>query len=124
MRYLQRTAKYNNKKTVYKDRLYDSKGEAGLAQELDLLVKAKKFLKVDPQVTFNLYGKNGGKICTHRVDFVATLPDHTREVYEYKGFATEIWRMKLKLFVDNYPDIRYVVVTPYEWKYYGNKKKK
>jgi hypothetical protein len=121
--YRHRRAKFFNNKTDFKGRLYNSKGEAGLAKELDILLKAGKFIKVDPQVTFNLYGVNGGKVCTHRVDFVATLKDGAQEVYEYKGFATPVWQIKLKLFVDNYPAIQYVVVTAKEWKYYGKKRK-
>jgi len=115
--WFQRTAKYSNQKTIYNDRVYDSKGEAGLAQELDLLVKSGQVLKVEPQVQFILYGKNGGKICTHRPDFLLTFRDGHHEVYEYKGYATEIWRLKLKLWEDNYPEIPYYVVTANE-RYY------
>lgn len=112
-----------NKKTIYNNRLYDSKGEAGLAKEIDLLIKSGKILKVEPQVTFNLYGRNGGKICTHRVDFFVTLKDGSCEVWEYKGFATEIWRLKLKLFEDNYPNFTYVVITAKGRRSYGKKLK-
>lgn len=60
--YLQRKAnKYGASKTVFQGRLYDSKGEAGLAVEIDILLKSGLVVKVEPQVTFKLYGKNGGK---------------------------------------------------------------
>jgi len=110
--YIQRTAnKYGAKKTTFEGRLYDSKGEAGLAQEISLLKKSGEVVKVEPQKTFPLYAKNGAKICNHRVDFLLTFKDQSQEAWEYKGFATQIWKMKRDLFVDNYPEIKYVVIT-------------
>jgi Protein of unknown function (DUF1064) len=84
------------------------------------LVKAGEVKKVEYQKTFRLYGKNGGGICSHRVDFFLTFKDGHQEVWEFKGFATELWRLKLKLFEDNYPDITYWVITARERKRYGN----
>ena len=122
--YLQRKAnKYGASKTVFQGRLYDSKGEAGLATEIDILLKSGLVVKVEPQITFKLYGKNGGKICTHRPDFLLTFKDGHQEAWEYKGFATAIWKIKRDLFVDNYPDIQYVVITPRET-YYAKKLKR
>jgi sporulation protein YlmC with PRC-barrel domain len=110
--YLQRKAnKYGAKKTTFQGRIYDSKGEAGLAQEIDLLVKAGEVKQVEPQKTFPLYGKNGARICYHRVDFLLTFKDGHQEVQEYKGLATPVWKIKRDLFVDNYPDILYNVIT-------------
>jgi len=110
--YIQRNAnKYGAQKTIYNNLKYDSKGEAGYAQELDLLLKAKQISKVERQKTFILYGKNGGRITTHRVDFLVTFPDGHQEVHEYKGWASDVWKIKRDLFVDNYPDIQYVVIT-------------
>ena len=123
MIWFQRRTKFNNKKTVFNDRLYDSKGEAGLAQEIDLLVKAGQVLKVEPQKVFDLFGKNGGKVCTHKPDFLLTFKDGHQEVWEYKGYATEIWRLKLKLWEDNYKNIPYWVVTPNERYYMKGRKK-
>lgn len=106
-----RANKYGANKTVFNGRLYDSKGEAGLAQEISLLEKSGHVVKVEPQYTFPLYGKNGKRICNHRVDFLLTFKDQSKEAWEYKGFATEIWRLKRTLFEDNYPEIKYVVIT-------------
>ena len=117
--YQRRANKYGASKTVFQGRVYDSKGEAGLAQEISLLEKCGEVVKVEPQKTFPLYAKNGARICNHRVDFLLTFKDTHQEVWEYKGFATEIWRIKLKLFEDNYPDIPYWVITPRERKRYG-----
>jgi len=110
--YIQRRAnKYGAKKTVYNGRQYDSKGEAGLASEIDLLVKAGDVVKVEPQKRFALYAKNGTKICNHIVDFLLTFKDDSIEAWEFKGMPTPIWKFKRDMFVDNYPDIQYVVIT-------------
>lgn len=102
--------KYGAKRTEYGGRTYDSKGEAGLAATIDLLCRAGVITKCEPQRTFVLYGKGGHKICSHRVDFLLTFSDGHQEVQEFKGWATKDWDIKRKLFEDNYPDIKYVVV--------------
>jgi hypothetical protein len=110
--YIQRSSnKYGAKKTIFNGLKYDSKGEAGHALELNLRLKAGQISKVERQRTFPLYGKNGGRITTHRVDFLVTYPDGHQEVEEYKGFVTQIWKIKRDLFVDNYPEILYNVIT-------------
>jgi len=111
--YIQRKAnKYGAQKTIYNGLKYDSKGEAGYAGELDILLKAGEISKIERQKTFILYGKNGGRITTHRVDFLVTFPDGHQEVHEFKGWGTDVWKIKRDLFVDNYPEILYVTITP------------
>ena len=120
---LRKRNKFNAKKTIFNGRKYDSKGEAGLAQDIDLLRRSGEVIKVEPQQTFNLYGQNGSRVCTHRPDFLLTFKDGHREVWEYKGFHTDTFRIKLKLFVDNYPEIKYVVWTKGNSKIYGRRNK-
>jgi hypothetical protein len=121
--YFQRKAnKYGAKRTELNGRVYDSKHEAGIAGELELLRKAGEVVAIEPQRTYNLYGKNGGRICTHRPDFTVTFKDGHVEVWEAKGFATAEWRLKLKLLEDNYPELIYYVITPRE-RFYGSKKR-
>ncbi len=115
--------KYFAQKTVYNGRKYDSKLEATVAQEIDLLVKAKQVAKVEPQKTFPLYAKNNSRIWNHRVDFLLTFKDGHQEAWEAKGFATDIWRAKRDMFVDNYPEIPYHVITANK-RYAFNTKKK
>jgi hypothetical protein len=117
--YQRRANKYGAKKTVWNGRKYDSKLEAGVAQEIEVLRKAGEVVSVEPQRTFVLYGKNGGKICSHRVDFLLTFKDGHQEVWEAKGVATEVWRLKRNLFEDNYPNISYVVITSKQTYHYG-----
>jgi len=121
--YQSRLSKFNNRKTEYNGRVYDSFGESQLAMEIDALVQQGRIVKVEPQVTFDLFGKNGGKICTHRPDFLLTFNDGHQEVWEYKGLATPSFRLKLKLFEDNHPEIPYWVITPNQ-RFRGSKKRK
>lgn len=111
MWYQRHANKYGAQKTVWNGRKYDSKLEATVAQEVELLRKSGQVVKVEPQKTFELYGKNGTKICGHRVDFLLTFKDGSQEVWEAKGMATEVWRLKRTLFEDNYPLVKYVVIT-------------
>ena len=115
--------KYNAKRTEFNGRVYDSKHEAGVAADIDLLVKSGQVVKVEPQKTFNLYGKNGARICTHRPDFLLTFKDGHQEVWEAKGWASPVWAIKRKLFEDNYPDIIYMVITAKGW-FTGNRRMK
>lgn len=122
MWYSRKANKYGPQKKEYNGRLYDSKHEAGIVQEIELLCRAGDIIKVEPQKTYNLYGKNGGRVCTHRPDFTLTFKDTHQEVWEAKGMPTSIWQLKLKLFEDNYPELIYYVITPKE-RFYGSKKR-
>lgn len=79
-------------------------------RDLDILLKSKRIKAVEPQVTFELYGKNGTRIFKHIVDFLVTLNDGMQKVMEAKGEESDIWKAKMKLFRDNYPHIEYLVV--------------
>ncbi len=111
MKWLNQKNKYSAKKTTYNGRLYDSKLEASVARDIDILIKAKVIRNVVPQVDFILYGKGGTKICVHKVDFMVEYTDGKVAVIEAKGVATALFRLKHKLFLDNHPDIDYILVT-------------
>src|SRR5689334_9481560 len=100
----------NARKTPYNGRMYDSMLEASVARDLDILLKSKRIKKVEPQVSFDLYGKGGTMIFRHIVDFIVTRNDDIKKAVEAKGEETDIWKAKMKLFRDNYPDIEYIVV--------------
>lgn len=91
-------------------RKYDSKFEAGVAQTLDLMLKAGEVTEVIPQKSYELKGLNGTKICTHKPDFTVTFKDGHIEIWEAKGRQTDTFRLKYKLFVDNYPELKYVII--------------
>jgi hypothetical protein len=85
--------------------------EASVARDLDILYKSKKIKSVQAQVWFELFGKNGTKICRHRPDFLVRCNDGKQKVLEAKGEASDDWKIKKALFEDNYPHIPYIVAT-------------
>lgn len=92
-------SKYGNKKTEYRDQLYDSKKEADRARDLDILVAAGEISAWERQHKFEFF-LNGVDICDFFVDFKITYPDG-RIVYEdVKSVATQkdkVYRLKKKL---------------------------
>ena len=100
----------NAKKNNYNGYIYDSKFEASYAQELDLRVKAKDTLNYDKQVTLALV-VNGYIVCNYRIDFIIYHNDRTAEYVECKGWPTDVWKLKWKLFEALYSDIPNVKLT-------------
>lgn len=113
MYYQQRQNKYNAKSTEYGGLIYHSKKEAGYAQELDLRIKAKDIKSWERQVRVDLkvYGNH---ICNYYIDFIITHNDDSLEYVEVKGFSTDVWRLKWKLFEaifnKDFPDIKLTIV--------------
>lgn len=55
---------------------------------------------------------NGKLVSKHKPDFTVTLPNGVVEVNEVKGglaTQTDAWRLRRKLFVANFPHIKYKV---------------
>lgn len=96
MWYQRRGNKYGAKKKDYNGRLYMSKGEAGYARELELRRRAGEILDITPQFRISL-DVNGYHICNYIVDFRCVMADGSIELHEYKGFETDLWRMKWRL---------------------------
>lgn len=103
-------SKYRAKRSVYNGRPYDSKFEAGVAAQLDMLLRAGEFREITPQKVFELR-VNGKIVARHRVDFLCTMPDGSQKVIEAKGPVTETWRLKRELFIALHPHIPYEVWT-------------
>lgn len=91
-----RGSKYGARKTVTGGRQYDSKKEAGYAQRLELLKKAKEIREWRPQVTLQLFAY-GKKIARYRTDFEVITKDGSIEFHETKGFRTEGFNLKWAL---------------------------
>lgn len=90
--------------------MHDSKGEAGYCNDLTLRTKAGDIAEFEIQKTFILHDKNGKRISAHRVDFVVTYFNGKKEIHEYKGCQTEIWKLKKRLTEVEYPEIPYIVI--------------
>ncbi len=113
--------KYGAVKTEFQGRHYDSKFEASVAAELDLLLKAKEYTKIEPQVTIPLI-VNGMKVGQYRADFLCTLPDGSLEVVEAKGMETMLFRLKWRVLEATRPDLKLTIVKQ-DSRWYGKKKR-
>jgi hypothetical protein len=105
--YYQKNNYYTNAK---KQNGYDSKFEAGYAQELELRKKAGDIKNWEAQKTLDLI-VNKFKVCTYKIDFIVYHHDGTIEYIETKGYATPVWRLKWKLFEACYSDLPNVKLT-------------
>ena len=101
-------SKFGAKRQEYNGIKYHSKGEAGLARDLDFRVRAGELKSWRRQVPISL-DVNGMHICNYICDFELTYPDGTIEYLEYKGFETPVFRLKRKLLEALYPNLKYVV---------------
>jgi hypothetical protein len=110
--YLQQNKWSRVKKTNYKGDIYDSGFEGNYAFELDMRVKAGEIVKWERQVKIPL-DVNGYHIANYYIDFIAYYPDGTIEYIETKGYPTEIWKMKFKIFEALYsekPNVKILLV--------------
>ena len=109
---LKRT-KYGNKITFYSGRLFDSGKEARYAQELDLrrhlANPMERVVSWQGQVKIPLR-VNDKLICNYYADFKVRFADGRDEYHEVKGLATDVWRIKEKLFRALYPNITLKVI--------------
>lgn len=102
----------NAKKQEYKGSLYDSKFECSYAFELDMRQKAGEITRWEKQIKIPLI-VNGYQIANYFIDFVVYYPDGLVEYVETKGLASEVWKMKWKIFEALYserPDTKLTVV--------------
>jgi hypothetical protein len=105
--------KYKNQLQTIDNITFHSKKEAGYYQQLKLEKRTKLIKDFERQVSFDCaaYSDHGPvKVCSHIVDFLVTLSDGSLEVREVKGFATDVWDLKRKIFEANYPSIPYKVI--------------
>ena len=89
------------KKTVVNGKKYDSKFEASYAQELELRkftgdIKDFESHKRIPLIV------NGFIICDYYIDFVVHHNDGITEYVECKGWPTNVWKLKWKIFDATY----------------------
>lgn len=94
-------SKFGNVRKVFKGRSYHSKKEARYAQELELRRIAHDIKAWKPQVRIRL-DANGQHICDYYIDFEVEHNDGLIEYVEVKGFETEVWRLKWKIFESIY----------------------
>jgi hypothetical protein len=108
MVYLAKTYYGSAKKTNGRD----SKFENAYAQELELRKKAGDIKGFEEQKTLELV-VNDFVVCTYKIDFVVYHNDGTTEYTETKGYPTDVWKLKWKLFEALYselPDTKLTVI--------------
>lgn len=94
-------SKFGNVKSEHNGIQYHSKRECGYAAELDLRLKAKDIKSWERQIKISL-DVNGYHIANYFIDFVIHHNDGIKEYVEVKGFETETWKLKWKLFESLY----------------------
>lgn len=103
--------KYKNKKTIVSGIKFDSKKEAKRFNELKILEKANEISELRLQVKFELQPsfKKGNK--TYRkIEYIADFTYYDNKLNKYivedtKGFRTEVYKLKKKLFEYKYPHL-------------------
>lgn len=102
------TSKYGNQKYQVDNRLFDSKKEAERYCELKMLLKAGEIKELELQKPFELIptrSYSGGTVrgCKYIADFYyydGKLKSYVAE--DTKGFATESYKIKKKIFLEKY----------------------
>lgn len=110
--------KYGAKRTEFNGRKYDSKYEAGVAQELELRLQAGELTEIEPQYKVEMwaYRENGLPAfkVSHKIDFRVTHKDGSYELIEAKGVETTDykWRRKFleEIWLPDHLDHTYTVV--------------
>ena len=100
---MRKKPKYRNQFSDYNGNQYHSKFESQVAQDLDFRLKAGELTEVKRQVKIPL-DVNGEHITNYFIDFVAIRKDGVQEYIEVKGFVTELWKFKWRLFEVLYKD--------------------
>lgn len=100
-------SKYSNRKIEIDGIMFDSKKEAKVYGELQILVKAGEIKGFDRQVSFELIpaqydlvdwkNKCVEKAVTYKADFVVEHNDGEKSVIDAKGMRTPIYIIKRKL---------------------------
>ncbi len=123
--------KYGAKKTELNGKMYDSKFEAGVAFDLEMRKQNKEITRFETHVPLEL--RINGKLWrTWKIDFVAYLPDGSREFIEAKGMVLPDFKMKFDFFeivfdkdFRQHPDDKIILIRQGQnWDWLKKKKKK
>ena len=106
--------KYGNKKVYLDGHRFDSKKERDRYTVLKSLEKAGKISELKLQVPFDLIPtlKHNGKTLKkiiYKADFTYTMNGETI-VEDVKGFETDVFKLKMRLLLLNYPEINFKTV--------------
>lgn len=108
----------NAKKQVVNGFRYDSGFEATYGMFLESELKAKRIKNFDRQINLPLI-VNDYKVCDYRIDFIVYHLDNSTEYVEVKGYQTDTWKLKWKLFESLYsdkPDVKLTIIQQGSYK--------
>lgn len=89
-------------------RVFDSKREAQVAQELEALLKAKEILELEYQPRVELIPKPNR--ITYVPDFRVVWRNGNEEYIDVKGMETDVFKLKAKLFAYIHPKKKLVIM--------------
>ena len=110
-KWINKTNKYSNAKVKIDGIKFDSKKEANRYLELKMLERAGVIsnLILQPKFLLQESFKRNGK--THRAIFYVAdfeyIKDGKRIVEDVKGFKTDVYKLKKKLFLAKYPQVEF-----------------
>lgn len=96
--------KYYAKPQKTEDGYFASKKELKRWEELKLLEADRQISELARQVPFILHGANGVQVCKYIMDHVYR-EDGKMIAEDCKGFKTEAYRLKRKMFIAEYGDL-------------------
>ena len=102
--------KYGNKKTIVDGFEFDSKLEAKRYNELKMLLRSGVITDLTLQKVFLLqegfiYAKKRERPITYVCDFYYKDKQENEIVEDAKGFKTDVYKIKRKLFLFKYPHV-------------------
>lgn len=102
--------KYHNKKIVVEGKTFDSKKEAERYQALKMLENANIISNLSRQVPFELIPKQKNERAVKYIaDFVYVEVTTGKIIVEdVKGFKTDVYKLKRKLFKWRYPEYEFL----------------
>lgn len=108
-------SKYGAKKVKVGDKRFDSIAEGSYYQYLCLLQKSGQITDIQLQVPFELqpkYVRKGKTVqaIKYFADFVVTYADGHTEVVDVKGMRTDVYKLKKKMLLFKYPDMRFIEI--------------
>ena len=110
MVWTQRNRYFNTKKVISNGKFYDSKFEAQYGMLLEQKLKNGEISGFDPHLRIPLI-VNGYVVADYYIDFCVYHLDETVEYIECKGYPTDVWKLKFRLFCALYEDDPNVKIT-------------
>lgn len=103
--------KFRNRKTqCLSKHMHDSAFEASYCDRLLSMKMSKEIIDYEVQKAFDLK-INNIIVCRHIVDFVVITKEGHGECHEVKGFQTDVWKLKHRMFNAMYPSINYIIIS-------------